>query len=430
MNDMNQHQCSSTTPPATYWMQHTHTLANKVTSTEPKTLAIGTREREHHLFVRKTSQRYGRTLVGNEHTFIYWLLRAEKLVEAIERSDCQPYELISNAKGQPHHRLTKIGDAVFNICKTYDEAAAEHYERHRFSPPLALILEVVKEWWRELSSRANRNGDPIPNDQRTREILTSAVATIRAKICSQDYRDAVDNYKRNEEKNIASCCEYMAAQFQRRSQLLILRIDLYFRSQFKDWGYTREADMHYARFLRALREGRIIQDVLGYISKREDGIDRGIHFHALIVVDGHKHRDAANLTRLIGEEWVRRCGHGDYNDGVDVGETGKKDKGSYFNCYARLDQYRFNCLGLIHPTDADKLRGLRLAIEYLCKETSQLKPSPPAALDGDDGNALTSYGRGIRNLRKGIMPKGHSGRGAPRSSGLDTSAINRELLKK
>ena len=161
----------------------------------------------------------------------------------------------------------------------------------------------------------------------------------------------------------------------------------------------------------------------------EDGIDRGIHFHVLIVLDGHKHRDAANLTRMVGEDWVRRCGHGEYEDGVDVGETGKKAKASYFNCYTRTDQYRFNCLGLIHPTDTDKLRGLRLAIEYLCKETTQLKPSPPKSLAGDE-DADTASKKGIRNLRKGIMPKGHSGRGAPRSSGLDTSAIDRELLKK
>lgn len=429
MNDMNQHHCSSTTPSCTGWMEHTNTMGPQVPNSKQKMLEVGAREQEHHLFVRKTSQRYGKTFVGPEYTFIHWLLRAEKLVETINRSESPPYELISNARGQHHYRLTKIGEAVFNICKSYDEATAEHYEHHRFSPPLAVVLKVVKESWRELTFRVNRNGHPIPSDSQTREILASAVATIRDACRSQDYKDEVDNYKRNEEKNIASCCEYMAAQFERRAQLLILRIDLYFRPRFKGWGYTREADMHYTRFLRALREGKILPDVLGYISKREDGIDRGIHFHALIVVDGNFHRDAANLTRLVGEEWVRRCGHGEYEDGVVVDDTTKKNKASYFNCYTRSDQYRFNCLGLIHPTNTDKLRGLRLAIEYLCKETSQLKPSPPKALEGD-ADAVKSNGKGIRNLRKGIMPKGHSGRGAPRSSGLDTSAIDRELLRK
>ena len=331
-------------------------MPNLSNAPESKASLVPSAEQDHHLFVRKTSQRYGRTYVGQEHDFIYWLLRAEKLVDAIARSDDQPVEVAHDRRGQPRYQLTTIGKAFFNICKSYNQDSAEYYKHHRFNPPLTVILKVVDQWSHELCYHTNRNGDPVLCDPRTREILEDTVASIRASCRSQAYKDEVDNYKRNEEKNITSCCEYLAAQFQRRSQLLILRVDLYFRPAFKGWGYTREADGHYARFLRALRENRIVPDVLGYIGKREDGIDRGIHFHVLIVLDGHKHRDAANLTRMVGEDWVRRCGHGEYEDGVQVGEAAKKDKASYFNCYTRKDEYRFNCLGLIHPTDADKLR--------------------------------------------------------------------------
>ncbi len=403
-------------------------MADLPITLQPKATQMPPAEQDHHLFVRKTSQRYGYTWIGHEHNFIYWLLRAEKLVDVIIQSDDQPVEVTYDRRGQPRHQLTKTGKAFCNVCNGYNQDSAEYYKHHRFNPPLTVVLKVVDQCSPELWART-RNGHPVLSDPRAREIVESAVAFIRASCRSQAYKDEVDNYKRNEEKNIASCCEYLAAQFQRRSQLLILRVDLYFRPAFKGWGYTREADGHYARFLRALRENRIVPDVLGYIGKREDGIDRGIHFHVLIVLDGHKHRDAANLTRMVGEDWVRRCGHGEYEDGVQVGEAGKKDKASYFNCYTRKDQYRFNCLGLIHPTDADKLRGLRLAVEYLCKETTQLKPSPPKSQEGEQDASISSR-KGIRNLRKGIMPKGHSGRGAPRSSGLDTSAIDRELLKK
>lgn len=397
-------------------------------ATEPKATPSPAAERDHHIFVRKTSQRYGHTYVGQEHDFIYWLLRAEKLVDEIVSTDEPPVEVISDRRRGARFQLTSLGRLVFNVFKSYNRDIAGYYTHHRFNPALSVILKVVDGCSSELWAHA-RNGEPVPSDPRTREILEDAVAFIRASGQSQEYQHEVDNYKRNEEKNVISCCKYLAAQFERRSQLLVLRVDLYFRPAFKGWGYTREADGHYARFLRALRENRIVPDVLGYISKREDGIDRGIHFHVLIVLDGHKHRDAANLTRMVGEEWVRRCGHGEYEDGVDVGGTGKKPKASYFNCYTRKDEYRFNCLGLIHPTDADKLRGLRLAVEYLCKETTQLKASPPKSQEGKQDAGISSR-KGIRNLRKGIMPKGHSGRGAPRSSGLDRSAIDRYLLSK
>ena len=387
------------------------------------------REHNHHQLVRKTSQRYGLTFIGQEFNFICWLDRAERVVNQLATSDSQTWEAVSNGRGGTRFRLTKLGSALFGISRDFNPEIATFYEHHRFNPPLTVAFKVVKRWSEELRDYINGEGQPQLGHARVREILELMLHLIRSECRSQGYRDELDNYRRNEEKNVSSCCEYMAAQFERRSVLLINRIDLYFRPLFWGWGYTREADAFYSRFLRALRENRIVPDVLGYISKREAGVDRGVHFHLLCIQDGHLHRDSLNMTRLIGEEWVRRCGHGDYSDGVDFGDEGKKDKASYFNCYTRADQYRYNGLGLVRPMDADKLRGIRLAIEYMCKETSQLKPSPPKALERhEDGDAVAR--KGVRNLRKGIMPKGHSGRGAPRSSGLDTSAISRELLKR
>jgi hypothetical protein len=387
------------------------------------------REHNHHQFVRRTSQRYGLTFVGQEFNFICWLDRAEKVVNQVATTDSQPYEAAPNGRGGTMFRLTKIGSALFGVSRGLSPDIAAFYEHHRFNPPLTVALKVVRRWSEELSEYTDGEGRLRLGQARVREILDLMLHSVRLECGSQVYRNALDNYRRSEEKNVASCCEYMAAQFERRSVLLIDRVDLYFRPLFRGWGYTREADAHYSRFLRALRENRIVPDVLGYISKREAGVDRGVHFHLLCVQDGHLHRDSLNMARLIGEEWVRCCGHGDYNDGFDVGKEGKKDKASYFNCYTRADQYRYNGLGLVRPMDTDKLRGLRLAIEYMCKETSQLKPSPPKALEGRDSDGAEGR-KGIRNLRKGVMPKGHSGRGAPRSCGLDTSVIDRELRKR
>ena len=403
-------------------------IADTTPSFTPDSTSTLLAEQEHYLFIRRTSQRYGRTWVGQEHNLINWLRQAEKLADSVTLSDDQPIDVTYNRKKQPSYQLTKIGKMFYRLCRSYNPSHAEYYKYHRFNPPITIILNAINQWSSELMTKRNINGEMVVNEPRTREIFESAISFIRASCRSQTYKKELDNYRRNEEKNIASCCKYLATQVQRRSQLLILRIDLYFRPTFKDWGYTCEADGHHSRLLRALRENRIVPDVLGYISKREDGIDRGIHFHILVVLDGHKHRDTANLTRMIGEDWVQRCGHGEYDDGIDVGESGKKDKASYFNCYTRQDQYRFNCLGLIHPTDPNKLRGLRLAIEYLCKETTQLRPPLLKSHESHQDTELANR-KGIRNLRKGIMPQGHSGRGAPRSSGLDTSFIVQELLK-
>lgn len=386
-------------------------------------------EKSHHGFVRKTTPRYGGIYVGPEYDFIHWLEQAEKLMHKIATDDATPFELIRPSRGKPFYRMSKVATNFFILCKSFDPSIAEYYRHHRFNPYLTIMLRIAAASSQELTIYTNSRGDPMPGEPRFREILKRDFDSIRSTYTSADFTAEVDNYKRNEEKNVNSCCEYIAAQFDRRSQLLVLRVDLYYRPPFKEWGYTPDADAHYARFLRALRENRIVPDVLGYISKREDGIDRGIHYHTLVILDGHKHRDAANLTRLIGEEWVRRCGTADYDEDARMGLVGEQNRGSYFNCYTRAGDYKFNGLGLVHPTNADKLRGLRLAIEYMCKETSQLKAGPLNEPESDVDSAASQV-KGSRNLRRGVMPKGHSGRGAPRSSGSDRSAIDRDLLKK
>ncbi|MBN8211330.1 MAG: inovirus-type Gp2 protein [Xanthomonadales bacterium] len=393
--------------------------SNKEINHKQRELSTEQREYNHHLLVRKTTRRDGHTYIGPEFDFINYLIRLEKLALTITDSDSLAVELSPNWRGNQRYRLTKLGRKIFLECRSYDEEVVNHYEHHRFNPYLTVMLKAMKQWAHELVVHTNRNGEPDVSQEYARDTLGKLLTFVRAEFRRPAFKDEVENYKRNEEKNIASCCKYMAAQFGRRTNLLILRIDFYFRPSSKGWGYTREADCQYGLMLRALREDRIVDDVLGYIGKREEGIDRGVHFHVLIVLDGHLHRDALNLTRAVGEYWVERCGKAE--DG--------SHKSSYFNCYTRKDKYEYNCLGLVRPTDRSMMKGLRLAIEYMCKETSQLKPSPPKAQEGPEG-AQEPLGKGIRNLRKGIMPKGHSGRGAPRSSGLDTSVIDRELLKK
>lgn len=391
---------------------------------------IERQEQDHHFLVHSTAQRHGRTVIGPEFDFTHWLKRAAKLGTEISSTDTPPYEVVSNQKNGPLYRLTRLGKAIFLQCKSFNAYVLSYYQNHRFNPHLSVILKTIQKWGQDLCDCMSGPSHLDLMIGLARERLDQIVASARQQYRSKAFKTEMNNYKRNEESNIASCCEYLAAQFERRSQLLFLRIDLYFRPQFIGWGRSREADAHYSLFLRALREDRIVPDVLAYIGKREDGIDRGLHYHVLAVMDGHKHRDAANLTRLIGEDWVQRCGRACYYESDGQGaELMEEDRASYFNCYTRANEYRFNGLGLIRPTDAEKLRGVRCAVEYMCKEDTQLKPMPPATENGPEGTQQR-FPHKTRNLRKGIMPEGHSGRGAPRRSSLDTSIIERELLKR
>jgi len=202
--------------------------------------------------------------------------------------------------------------------------------------------------------------------------------------------------RRNEEERMKSCCHYIATRFTQFSCLLIGRVDLYIRPEHREWSNSEEVEHHLRLFLRALGESRIVPDVKAWVCKRENGPDRGIHFHVLYALDGHKHREAASYSKILGEAWVKRVG---------------AKRGSYFNCTVREDEYTYNALGLVRISDRKKLLGIREAIRYMVK---------------GDGYLLT--GR-QRNLWRGVMGKSWSAvkRGAPRKPEHDMTLVE-EIL--
>jgi hypothetical protein len=149
------------------------------------------------------------------------------------------------------------------------------------------------------------------------------------------------------------------------------------------------------RYRRALSENHIVPDVIRHICVREDGFDRGVHYHLLVALDGHKHRSASFYSRLLGEAWVKRCG---------------PMRASYFNCYVRRNWYQYNGLGSVHVRDCKKLIGMREAIRYMVK---------------GDGYVMSGY---KRNLWRGIISKDKQPkRGAPRRCVHDMSLVNSVL---
>lgn len=82
-------------------------------------------------------------------------------------------------------------------------------------------------------------------------------------------------------------------------------------------------------------------------------------------------------------------------------------RASYFNCYTRRHQYKYNALGSVHLSDLRMLMGIREAIRYIVK---------------GDGFVMTGH---KRNLRRGRMTSSSSQprRGAPRKGSHDMSLV-------
>jgi hypothetical protein len=258
----------------------------------------------------------------------------------------------------------------------------------RFNPFITVILRACQRAMPTLRAYGG-NGHAIDlNNERVRRKLNWLVSFVRRVARTERFRQFESNRIRLEKQNFERCCQYMASGFAECSNLLVLRVDLYIRQTGNAWADTRLAEQCMERYLRALDEGRIVPDMRRRIWKRECGFDRGIHYHLLVALDGHKHQNASAFTKMLGEAWVKRCG---------------PLRASYFNCYVRRHEYQYNGLGSVRLDDTRKLIGIKKAIKYMVK---------------GDGYVMTGS---KRNLRKGKMPKdcNQPKRGAPRKEGRD-----------
>ena len=305
---------------------------------------------------------------------------------------------------RPGFKLTPLGDKVFAACEYFAAREEEGrdwqrtYAHHQFHPVVAVMLRAVMNWWAPVSASWEPWSSLVEfdADRAAMEALHEFVAFVRRVCRTPAFKNLLHDHERKAADNFRSGRKYVTGLFERHSRLLVLRIDLYFRPDAKGWGYGKTADKALTNYLRALRTGRIVPGYLGFIIKRENGITRGMHYHLMVFLDGHLHRCAYYLTEAMGEEWRGRVGI---------------ERGSYFNCYAQKNRYRYNGLGLVHVNDTEKLMGIRIALWYMSKQDCQLKV--------DDSK--------VKNFWRSPKKSGDSNRGAPRKDPDGMGLVKRLL---
>ncbi len=344
----------------------------------------------------------------SEQLLLDYMPILKNLHKTIMASDRMPVRQVLLRHQRKHigtvYRLTRVGRAIQMVCKIFacrEEEGRDWqhvYAHHSFHPVIAVMWEAVTRWWSPICDWWDPESIRVEHreEKYAIEALFQFAGHVR-RVCGQKaFKSMLRKFDRKAKDNFRSACDLVTELFKRHSRLLVLRIDLYFRRDAKDWGYTEEADKAVKQYLRELREGRMVPDFLACIVKRESGICRGMHYHLMVFLNGHERQSAYHLTEMMGEAWAERMG---------------ADKGSYFNCYANRHRYRFNGLGRVHVNDTEKLMGLRVALWYMSKQDSPL---------------MVEDGKG-KNFIRSLLPTTDSKRGAPRLLGDGMDEVKRVL---
>jgi len=210
------------------------------------------------------------------------------------------------------------------------------------------------------------------------KFLNEFVSDIRAAVNQDDFKKMLDNWTRGVNKNFSSMVQWADRHFEHCSRLLVLRVDLHFnKKQNGEDVSAREARESVDAFLKEMHrqsaKGQQLESVRGYILKREYGLRRGFHYHALFILNGHNAQRDKYYAEEIGLLWMKTL----------------QGKGYFYNCNRKKGNYLSCGIGMVKRTDEKMRSGLKKALFYLAKRDMFIR------LRCDDGE---------RNLRKSAMP--------------------------
>lgn len=148
--------------------------------------------------------------------------------------------------------------------------------------------------------------------------LNDAVRRIRDEGRGDAFRKLLKRYLRPAVENYRSLIDLIRALQAKYHHLLVIRLDLsYLKAHSASISYEEVRD-HRIAFRRYVKRcKRLERAYLGSVLKLEFGVEKGLHYHALVFVNGDVLHGDVDIARELGEHWK-----------TDI----TKGKGIYFNC--------------------------------------------------------------------------------------------------
>jgi hypothetical protein len=182
--------------------------------------------------------------------------------------------------------------------------------------------------------------------------LDAAVKVIRDEGRGDAFRKLLKRYLRPAVENYRSLIDLIRALQAKYHHLLAIRVDLsYLKAYSASISYDEVRD-HRIAFRRYVKRCKRLEGAyLGSVLKLEVGVEKGLHYHALVFVNGDVLHGDIDVARELGEHW----------------RTGiTKGKGIYFNCNAQ--RYDERGIGSVRYHDDKTRRSLETRVAaYIAK---------------------------------------------------------------
>ncbi|MGL4667689.1 MAG: YagK/YfjJ domain-containing protein, partial [Saezia sp.] len=280
----------------------------------------------------------------------------------LRKIDCDIFEFEKclSLEGQVQYliRCSLLDDFMELMCYLPDvRAYSKRYGGHRFIRYLIARIDdlkiepLVESWSKGLSehemalaiAQLNAWAQVLQNDMHT---CTFKTEPVNSDLCDQ-----------NQWHSMIELIEYA---FMRYRKVMVMRVDLGYKSECQE-GITYEQaknDMH--RFLSSRRNSQIFEHEVGMAWKLERGV--AFHFHTLWLFNGHQVHKHAYKAEQICDRWIRMT----------------NGQGLAYNCNAHIQQYKKVGIGMIERNSSIGQEYLRQAAQYLCKEDPLVRAYTPS----------------------------------------------------
>lgn len=182
--------------------------------------------------------------------------------------------------------------------------------------------------------------------------LNEFADSIRRSAKQQQFLKLIQNYARGVNKNQASLNRRIDKIFERKSKVLVIRLDFTYGQNYGLPITYEEAVGHRKTLLNDVQQRLYKESYIGYVWKLEYGLMSSLHYHVLIFLDAQKVRSDILIARAIGEHWQNKVTQG---------------RGRYWNCNARKIGYRKCGIGVVSHSDQILRNNLKMAASYLIK---------------------------------------------------------------
>lgn len=247
---------------------------------------------------------------------------------------------------------TPLGKFYFNNISRYIEACALFKAK---SPPVKLFYSACKELGL-LSHQFTGPSVMTVHGVTDAELLNRLVEKINTEGKKPEYRKKNAQYIAKDFRRFRGLVDYVDSLFENvRSRLIVIRIDLKYRSECADNMPVGQAQSDLKHFFNNMRsKSTLFDDLVGYIWKLESSRQEREHFHVVLFFTNDQVKNDGNRGELIGEYWSSVITQG---------------RGEFFNCNRSVEKVKQKhlCLGRIEYFDNRMRFNMLYLLAYLCK---------------------------------------------------------------